>query len=87
MKRLTSKQEAEFTKIAKELGRKASTEARYMVSFDDYTTTMSESELLHFTKTAVIRNKDISSFTVTRVKCSWRSLGFIHPFINILGKP
>lgn len=65
MKRFTPKQEAEFVAAIKTS--KALKEQMYLVSFDNYTCQMTESELLHFTKTAIIKNKDIKSYTVTRI--------------------
>lgn len=40
---------------------------KYIVNFEGHTMTLEGDELLEFVKTAVIRNKDISSFSVQRV--------------------
>lgn len=40
---------------------------KYIVNFEGRTMTLEGDELLEFVKTAVIRNKDISSFSVQRV--------------------
>lgn len=39
---------------------------KYIVNFEGHTRTLEGDELLEFVKTAVIRNKDISSFSVQR---------------------
>lgn len=43
------------------------TMSKYLVTFEDHSVVLREDELLEFVKTAVIRNKDISSFSVQRV--------------------
>ena len=40
---------------------------KYIVNFEGHTRTLEGDELLEFVKTAVIRNKDISSFSVQRM--------------------
>ena len=40
---------------------------KYAVTFENQFLILEEDELLEFVKTAVIRNKDISSFSVQRI--------------------
>lgn len=40
---------------------------KYAVTFENHTMVLEEDGLLEFVKTAVIRNKDISSFNVQRL--------------------
>ena len=40
---------------------------KYAVTFENHTMVLEEDGLLEFVKTAVIRNKDISSFSVQRL--------------------
>lgn len=39
---------------------------KYIVNFEGHTMTLGEDELIEFVKTAVVRNKDIASFSVQR---------------------
>ncbi len=40
---------------------------KYIVNFKGHTMTLGEDELIEFVKTAVVHNKNISSFSVQRV--------------------
>lgn len=41
---------------------------KYLVEFDDERQVLSEEELIEFTKIAVVNNKDIASYTVSRIE-------------------